>query len=90
MVNVKTVLLAFGLVGVLSIAVTGCGESACDQVTQKFAECSGSGDVTDGESADCSDAEEACAQCYLDSKKDICSEILAINAECSDKCSVGI
>ncbi|HTJ83793.1 MAG TPA: hypothetical protein VL400_18870 [Polyangiaceae bacterium] len=90
MIDSRTVLVAAAIALATVFSMGGCGASACDQITQKYADCSGNADVTDGQSADCNDAEEACAQCYLDSKKDICTELLDIQIECADACSVGV
>ncbi len=90
MLNLKTFLIALSVVAVAALPVTGCGASACDEITQEFAACSDSSDITDGQSADCNDAQEACAQCYLDSPKDICTQLLEMAADCSEFCSSGI
>lgn len=90
MLNKKTLLVAVALCAAAAAPIAGCGASACDEVTQKFAACSDSSDITDGESADCNEAQETCAQCYLDSGKDVCTQLLEIAADCSESCSVGI
>ena len=79
------------LLGVTALAVA-CGNK-CDELADARAKCSpsgeGGGSATETED-DCSDSEDKCAGCLLDSNEDLCdpnSELAALtacNAECQD------
>lgn len=71
---------------VLGAALAGCSESPCDLLAAEYRACSGEAE-TEAEPADCNEAEEICSQCYLDSAKDVCTELEDIAIDCSDACS---
>jgi hypothetical protein len=85
--NFKTGFIALAIIGLGAASMVGCGGNACDDLADKFAACADGSATTDGGTADCTDAQLACAQCFLDSGKDVCTELLDIAADCVDSCS---
>jgi hypothetical protein len=76
-------------------ALIGCERNACNELACKFAMCAA--DVPpyasyeecldqSGE-AECGDAQRDCAACFVDSGRDVCTELLDIAADCEDACT---
>ena len=88
--NFKTVFTALAISGLL-VAATGCGNK-CDELADELEACgSGSGGGETGETteAECTEAQEKCAGCLLDSGEDLCTleGLAAAATSCASDCS---
>ncbi len=64
--------------------LSACGQNACEELACRFSECAG-GSSCDVENATFPD-DCTCAECFLDTGKDVCTELLEIAAECESSC----
>lgn len=86
--NFKTGFIALAIMGLGAATMIGCGGNACDDLADKFSSCAdASADGSSDGSGECTEAAEKCAQCFLDSGKDVCTELLDIAADCVDSCT---
>ncbi len=85
--NFKTGFIALAIIGLGAASMVGCGGNACDELADKFAACADGSADGSGSAAECTDAQITCAQCFLDSGKDVCTELLDIAVDCVDSCS---
>ncbi len=66
-------------------AFPGFGDP-CSVLSDRFAACDGGSTGQVGE-AQCTQAQQVCAACFLSSGKDLCTELLDIANDCVDACS---
>ncbi len=89
----RLVLASFSLLSLVALA--GCSRNACTELACKFAMCAtedppyASYDECLDQSgeAECGGQQLDCAACFVDSGRDVCTELLDIAADCTDTCT---
>jgi hypothetical protein len=70
----------------LACGSSACGRDPCEELACRLWECSGASCDTESFPHDpC--VQNTCAECFIDSGKDVCTELQEIAAECETACS---